>query len=294
MGGPAVAGGKCKMSDESMMTRLRRRLHGNGRPRLKARQEQERPAPVFKSPREIQIMREAGRIVARVHEEFREAIRPGISTLDLDELAAATIHGHRAKSSFLGYRGYPANICTSINEELVHGIPSRERVLQEGDIISIDVGVFYRGFVGDSGWTYPVGAIEPGAERLLRVTEGSLNAGIKAIRSGGRVLDISAAVQNSVEPSGFHVVREYTGHGVGRAMHEGPQVLNYVSDDTDGRVVLRPGLVIAIEPMVQMGTWRTETLKDKWTVISEDHSLSAHFEHTVAVTNRGPEILTRP
>ena len=281
------------MNDESMMTRLRRRLNRNGRPRLKARQEQERPAPIFKSLREIQIMREAGRIVARVHQEFREAIKPGVNTWDLDVLAAATIHSHSAKSSFLGYRGYPANICTSINEELVHGIPSRERVLQEGDIISIDVGVFYRGFVGDSGWTYPVGAIDPGAERLLQVTEESLDAGIGAIRSGGRVLDISAAVQNSVEPSGFHVVREYTGHGVGRAMHEGPQVLNYVSDDTDGRVVLRPGLVIAIEPMVQMGTWRTETLKDKWTVISEDHSLSAHFEHTVAVTNRGPEILTR-
>ncbi len=281
------------MNDKSMMTRLRRKLHRNGRQRIKARQAQERPAPVFKSPREIQIMREAGRIVARVHQAFREAIRPGISTWDLDELAATTIHSHNAKSSFLGYRGYPANICTSINEELVHGIPSRERVLQEGDIISIDVGVFYRGFVGDSGWTYPVGAIEPAAERLLQVTEDSLNAGIEAIRSGGRVLDISAAVQNSVEPSGFHIVREYTGHGVGRAMHEGPQVLNYVSDDTDGRVVLRPGLVIAIEPMVQMGTWRTETLEDKWTVISEDQSLSAHFEHTVAVTNRGPEILTR-
>ncbi len=238
-------------------------------------------------------MREAGRIVARVHQAFREAVRPGVSTWELDELASSIIHSHNAKSSFLGYRGYPANICTSINEELVHGIPDRARVLREGDIVSIDVGVFYRGFVGDSGWTYPVGAIEPAAERLLQVTEESLYAGIEATRAGNRVLDISAAVQGSVEPSGFHVVREYTGHGVGRAMHEGPQVLNYVSDDSDGRVGLRPGLVIAIEPMVQMGTWRTETLRDKWTVISEDHSLSAHFEHTVAVTNRGPEILTR-
>ena len=281
------------MNDESMMTRLRRRLHRNGQRRLRGRQEQERPAPVYKSPREIQIMREAGRIVARVHQAFREAVRPGVSTWELDELASSIIHSHNAKSSFLGYRGYPANICTSINEELVHGIPDRARVLREGDIVSIDVGVFYRGFVGDSGWTYPVGAIEPAAERLLQVTEESLYAGIEATRAGNRVLDISAAVQGSVEPSGFHVVREYTGHGVGRAMHEGPQVLNYVSDDTDGRVGLRPGLVIAIEPMVQIGTWRTETLSDKWTVISEDHSLSAHFEHTVAVTNRGPEILTR-
>jgi methionyl aminopeptidase len=288
------AGGyKCKMNNESMMTRFRHRLRRKGQGRLKARQERERPAPIHKSPREIQIMREAGRIVARVHQAFWQAIRPGISTWELDELAAEIIHSNNAKSSFLGYRGYPANICTSINEELVHGIPNQTRVLQEGDIISIDVGVFYRGFVGDSGWTYAVGDIDPAAERLMRVTEESLSAGIEAIRSGNCVLDISAAVQNSVEPSGFHVVREYTGHGVGRSMHEGPQVLNYVSDDTDGKVALSPGLVIAIEPMVQMGTWRTETLKDKWTVISEDHSLSAHFEHTVAVTNKGPEILTR-
>jgi methionyl aminopeptidase len=281
-----------QMNDEGMMTKFRRRLRRDGRRRLKARQERERPAPIHKTPREIQIMREAGRIVARVHQAFREAIRPGISTWDLDQLAVEIIHSHNAKSSFLGYRGFPANICTSINEELVHGIPNRARVLQDGDIISIDVGVFHRGFVGDSGWTYPVGTIDPVAERLLRVTEESLVTGIEAIRSGNRVLDISAAVQSRVEPSGYHVVREYTGHGVGRAMHEGPQVLNYVSDDVDGKIELCPGLVVAIEPMVQIGTWRTETLKDKWTVISEDHSLSAHFEHTVAVTNRGPEILT--
>ena len=280
-------------ADESMMTKFRRRLRRNGRTRPGARQDRERPAPVFKNPREIQIMREAGRIVARVHQAFRQAIEPGISTWDLDRLAVEIIHSHNAKSSFLGYRGYPANICTSINEELVHGIPNRQRVLLDGDIISIDVGVFHRGFVGDSGWTYAVGTIDPEAERLLRVTEESLAAAIEATRSGNRVLDISAAVQKSVEPSGFHVVREYTGHGVGRAMHEGPQVLNYVSDDVDGKVELRSGLVVAIEPMVQIGTWRTETLKDKWTVISKDHSLSAHFEHTVAVTNRGPEILTR-
>ncbi len=281
-----------QMADKSMMMKFRRRLRRNGRRPLSAKQERERPAPVFKNPREIQIMREAGRIVARVHQAFREAIEPGISTWDLDRLAVEIIQSHNAKSSFLGYRGFPANICTSINEELVHGIPNRARVLLDGDIISIDVGVYHRGFVGDSGWTYAVGAIDPEAERLLRVTEESLAAAIEATRSGNRVLDISAAVQKSVEPSGFHVVREYTGHGVGRAMHEGPQVLNYVSDDVDGKVELRSGLVVAIEPMVQIGTWRTETLKDKWTVVSKDHSLSAHFEHTVAVTNRGPEILT--
>lgn len=282
-----------RMAGESMMTKFRRRLRRSGPRRPRARQERERSAPVFKNPREIQIMREAGRIVARVHQAFREAIEPGITTWDLDQLAVEIIHSHNAKSSFLGYRGFPANICTSINEELVHGIPNRGRMLLDGDIISIDVGVFHRGFVGDSGWTYAVGTIDPEAERLLRVTEESLAAGIEATRSGNRVLDISAAVQKSVEPSGFHVVREYTGHGVGRAMHEGPQVLNYVSDDVDGKVELKSGLVVAIEPMVQIGTWRTETLKDKWTVISKDRSLSAHFEHTVAVTNRGPEILTR-
>ena len=279
------------MNGENMMTKFRHRLLRKGRRRIKARQE--RPAPIHKSPREIQIMREAGRIVARVHQAFREAIRPGISTWDLDQLAVEIIHGHNATSSFLGYRGFPANICTSINEELVHGIPNRARVLQDGDIVSIDVGVFHRGFVGDSGWTYPVGAIDPVAEQLLQVTEESLFAGIEAASSGNQVIDISEAVQERVEQSGFHVVREYTGHGVGREMHEGPQVLNYVSSDVDGKIALSPGLVLAIEPMVQIGTWRTETLKDKWTVISKDHSLSAHFEHTVAVTNKGPEILTR-
>jgi methionyl aminopeptidase len=279
------------MNGENMMTKFRHRLLRKGRRRIKATQE--RPAPIHKSPREIQIMREAGRIVARVHQAFREAIRPGISTWDLDQLAVEIIHGHNATSSFLGYRGFPANICTSINEELVHGIPNRARVLQDGDIVSIDVGVFHRGFVGDSGWTYPVGAIDPVAEQLLQVTEESLFAGIEAASSGNQVIDISEAVQERVEQSGFHVVREYTGHGVGREMHEGPQVLNYVSSDVDGKIALSPGLVLAIEPMVQIGTWRTETLEDKWTVISEDHSLSAHFEHTVAVTNKGPEILTR-
>jgi len=237
-------------------------------------------------------MREAGRIVAKVHQAFRNVIRPGISTWDLDRLAEEIIHKYNATSSFLGYRGFPANICTCINEELVHGIPKRSRVLRNGDIISIDVGVMYRGFVGDSGWTYPVGNISPAVEHLLQVTEESLYAGIKATRSGSRVRDISAAVQNHVEANGLHIVREYTGHGVGRAMHEAPQILNYVSGDLDGTVELHSGLVVAIEPMVQVGTWRTKTLKDKWTVISKDRSLNAHFEHTVAVTNKGPEILT--
>ncbi len=256
--------------------------------------QQKRPDPVLKSPREIQIMREAGRIVARVHAALREAIRPGVSTLDLDRLAVDVMSRYNATSCFLGYRGFPANICASINNELVHGIPNRDRVLKEGDIISIDVGVRYRGFIGDSAWTYAVGAISAETQRLMQVTEASLYEGIAQSKAGNRVIDISRAVQRYVESHGMSVVREYTGHGVGRQMHEAPQVLNYVSDDSDGRMLLRPGLVVAIEPMVQAGTWQTRTLKDNWTVVSKDGSMAAHFEHTVAITNSGPEILTLP
>ncbi|MFN3334546.1 MAG: type I methionyl aminopeptidase [Caldilinea sp.] len=254
----------------------------------------QRPEPQLKSPREIQIMREAGRIVARVHAALREAIRPGVSTWELDQLAVETMNRYNATSCFLGYRGFPANICASINEELVHGIPKKDRILKEGDIISIDVGVRYRGFIGDSAWTYAVGAISPAAQELMRVTEESLYQGIAQAQAGRRVVDVSRAVQRYVESHRMNVVREYTGHGVGRQMHEAPQVLNYESDDPDGQTILRPGLVVAIEPMVQIGTWQTRTLKDKWTVISKDRSLTAHFEHTVAITNNGPEILTLP
>lgn len=252
------------------------------------------PEPVLKSAREIQIMREAGRIVARIHATLREAIRPGISTWELDEIAAETLAKYNATSCFLGYRGYPAHICTSINEELVHGIPSKERTLAEGDLISIDVGVRYRGFIGDSAWSYAVGDISDEARRLMKVTEASLFAGIEQAVVGNRVVDISRAVQQTVESQGLFIVREYTGHGVGRQMHEPPQVLNYDGGDPDGQLLLRPGLVIAIEPMVQLGTWQTKLLKDNWTVISKDRSLAAHFEHSVAITNNGPEILTRP
>jgi methionyl aminopeptidase len=262
-------------------------------PASQARQER-RAEPVLKSPREIQIMREAGRIVARVHAALREAIRPGVSTWDLDQVAVDTMGRYNATSCFLGYRGFPANICASINQELVHGIPKRDRILKNGDIISVDIGVRYRGFIGDSAWTYAVGDISDEARAVMRVTEESLYQGIAKAVSGSRVIDISRAVQQYVEAAGMYVVREYTGHGVGRQMHEAPQVLNYASEDPDGTVVLRPGLVLAIEPMVQRGTWQTRTLKDNWTVISKDGSLTAHFEHTVAITNNGPEILTLP
>ncbi len=239
-------------------------------------------------------MREAGRIVARVHAALKEAIKPGVSTWDLDQVAVDVLQRYNASAVFLGYRGYPAHICASINEELVHGIPKKDRILQAGDIISVDVGSLYRGFVGDSAWTYAVSDISPAAADLLKVTEESLYAGIKQAVVGNRVADISRAVQRHVESHNLHIVREYTGHGVGRQMHEAPQVLNYVAGDADGNIVLTPGMVLAIEPMVQIGTWETQTLRDQWTVISKDRSLAAHFEHTVAVTNSGPEILTLP
>ena len=273
-----------------------RNMFQRGQQRFLRRQlaPQARNQPVLKSPREIQIMREAGRIVARAHVAMREAVQPGVSTWELDQIALEVMQKYNAVSSFLNYRGYPAHICASVNEELVHGIPSKERVLRSGDIISIDIGVRYRGFIGDSAWSYAVGEIDEKAAKLMRVTEESLYAGIKQMVVGNRIVDASRAVQQVVEAAGLHVVREYTGHGVGRQMHEPPQVLNYVGNDPDGNLVLEPGLVVAIEPMVQIGTWQTRTLPDEWTVISKDHSLAAHFEHTVAVTHNGPEILTLP
>ena len=278
-----------------MSSNIERLLGGRNRRTLRRSADRpERLEPILKSPREIQIMREAGRIVARVHAALREAIRPGVSTWELDQVASETLQKYNAVSAFLGYRGYPANICASINDELVHGIPNKERILRAGDIISIDVGSSYRGFIGDSAWTYAVGEISEAAAQLMRITEASLMAGIAQAIAGHKVMEISRAVQHVVEDGGLYVVREYTGHGVGRQMHEPPQVLNYVAGDADGNLVLQPGVVIAIEPMVQQGTWLTRTLKDGWTVVSKDGSLAAHFEHTVAVTHNGPEILTLP
>ncbi|RLT43667.1 MAG: type I methionyl aminopeptidase [Chloroflexi bacterium] len=273
------------------MTKLRRQLLRRN-VRHQTNGTQSRAEPVFKDPREIQIMREAGRIVARVHVAMKEAIKPGVSTLELDQIALEILRKHNATSSFYGYNGFPANICASINDELVHGIPSAKRILKEGDIISIDIGSYYRGFVGDSGWTYSVGKVSEDALRVMAVTEASLWAGIAQAVPGNQVRDISRAIQQYVESQHMYIVKEYTGHGIGKAMHEAPQVLNYVSGDGDSSLVLRPGLVLAIEPMVQLGTEKTRTLRDKWTVVSKDHCLSAHFEHTVAITNQGPEILT--
>ncbi len=256
-------------------------------------QRKQKRVVTIKSPRELALMREAGRIVARVHAALREAIRPGVTTAELDALAESIIREHGAVPSFKGYRGFPATICASINAELVHGIPSPSRVLREGDIISVDVGAIYKGYHGDSAWTYPVGEISEEAQRLLDVTREALFAGIAQVRPGNRLQDYSRAVQEYVESRGFYVVRLYTGHGIGRQMHEPPEILNYVNPQhPDSRRRFVPGMTVALEPMVQVGTWDTITLNDGWTVVSLDGSLSAHFEHTVAVTENGAEILT--
>lgn len=272
------------------------KIHGRKllRRRRKSSTQQRPAAPILKTPQEIRIMREAGRIVARVHQELRRAIEPGVSTWDLDQIALKILTKNGATSCFLGYKGYPAHICTSVNDELVHGIPNKERILQEGDIISIDVGARYRGFIGDSAWSYAVGSISDDASLLMKITEQSLHDGIQMAQVGNHISDISKAVQQKVEQYDLHIVREYTGHGVGKEMHEPPQVLNYVSDDADGTLTIVPGLVIAIEPMVQQKTWKTQTLRDNWTVNNQSQALAAHFEHTVAITNQGPEILTLP
>lgn len=245
---------------------------------------------VLHDAREIAQMREAGRVVAKVHEAMRKHVRPGISTAELNDIAEDIIRSHGAIPTFLGYHGYPASICTSLNDEIVHGIPSRQVILHSGDIISIDVGATLAGWVGDSAWTYAVGEISDQAQRLLEVTEGALWAGIEMAVAGNRLGDISAAVQHYVESRGFSIVREYTGHGVGRTMHEPPQVLNYGDAGTGMR--LRPGLTIALEPMVNAGGWLTKTDPDGWTVRSADGSLSSHFEHSIAISTQQAIILT--
>lgn len=247
---------------------------------------------VLKSPAEIELMRKAGHINALALEEVRKHIRPGVTTAELDKLAEEVIRDHGAEPAFLNYPGpypYPATINASINEELVHGLPS-ERDLREGDIFSVDCGTIYEGFVGDSAFTVGVGEISAEAQKLIDVTEEALRIGIDKMRPGNHVGDVSAAIQAHVENHGYHVPREYSGHGVGRLMHEGPQVPNY---GLPGRgMVLRSGVTIALEPMVLVGTPRTRVLADQWTVASADGSLTAHFEHSTAVTEGAPLILT--
>lgn len=244
---------------------------------------------ITKSKEELKLMREAGRIVALVHQELKKVIQPGITTKELDALADKVIRAHGATPSFKGYGGFPGSICTSVNEELVHGIPS-DRKLEEGDIISIDVGANYKGYHGDSAWTYPVGKISEEDQRLLSVTEESLYRGLAEAKPGARLSNISHAIQSYVEAAGFSIVREYVGHGVGTRLHEDPQVPNFGPPNRGPR--LKPGMVLAIEPMVNAGSRHVYTLDDQWTVVTLDKQNCAHFEHTIAITETGYEILT--
>lgn len=234
-------------------------------------------------------MAAAGEIVAEVLEELREAVRPGVTTASLDRIAERRIRSRGGEPAFLGYHNFPASICSSVNEEVVHGIPGLRR-LQEGDIISIDVGVLLKGYYGDAAATFPVGRVSPEAEKLITVTRLSLQQAIEAMNRGGRLSDLSHAVQSYVEMESFSVVRSYVGHGIGKQMHEEPQVPNF---GLPGRgPVLRAGLVLAIEPMVNAGSWEVRVLEDQWTVVTADGRLSAHFEHTVALGENGPQVLT--
>ena len=249
---------------------------------------------VIKNKQEIALLREAGRVNAAALAAVRELIRPGITTADLDAAALEVIRAAGGIPTFLNYPGpypYPATLCISINEELVHGIPGK-RKLKNGDIVSVDCGTTLNGFVGDSAFSVGVGEISPEAQRLLDVTEKALAEGIQKMRAGNHTGDVSAAIQKYVESHGLYVTREYTGHGVGRQMHEGPQVPNYGRPGQGA--LLRPGMTIALEPMVLVGTHRTRVLPDQWTVVSADGSLTAHFEHSVAITEEGPVILTLP
>lgn len=246
---------------------------------------------ICKSEAELRLMREAGRIVADTHRLMKQAVEPGITTGELDAIAEAYIRSQGAIPSFKGYGQFPASICASVNEELVHGIPG-PRKLNNGDIISIDIGAQFEGYHGDSAWTYGVGAISEENHRLLEVTEQSLFAGLELIKPDVRLYTISNAIQKVIEAAGFSVVREYVGHGIGADLHEEPQIPNYGIPDRGPR--LKPGMVLAIEPMVNIGERYVRTLEDKWTVVTQDRSWCAHFEHTVAVTSDGYEILTLP
>ncbi|MGH2710809.1 MAG: type I methionyl aminopeptidase [Actinomycetota bacterium] len=245
---------------------------------------------ILKSPAEIEKMRRAGRIVAATRHKVVDAVRPGVTTDDLDKVAEKYIAEQGATSNFKGYRGFPKTICASINEQVVHGIPGK-RVIKEGDLVSLDFGAIWEGYHGDSAITVFCGEPPSGeAEKLVRITEEALQAGISQIKDGHRLSDIGHAVQQVVEGAGLSVVREYVGHGIGQSMHEDPQIPNY---GEPGRgPALKPGMVLAVEPMVNMGGWETRVLDDDWTVVTADGSLSAHFEHTIALTEDGPEVLT--
>jgi methionyl aminopeptidase len=248
-------------------------------------------AILIKSEAEIEKMRISGIALRKVHDAVKSAVRVGATTMDLERAAAAKVEELGVKAAFLGYHGYPAVLCTSVNNEVIHGIPNDKRVLQEGDVVSVDCGVIVDGYYSDAAVTHPVGKISASAEKLLRVTEASLYAAIDKALVGGRLFDISNAVQTICEAEGYGVVREFVGHGIGKSMHEDPQVPNYGDAGKGPR--LKAGMVLAIEPMINVGSAEVKVLEDGWTAITVDGSISAHFEHTVAITKDGPVILTR-
>jgi methionyl aminopeptidase len=245
----------------------------------------------LKTSREINTMRSASRIVAEILVELKEVVREGMTTAEIDRMASEMTLKRKAKPAFKGYRGFPASICISINDEVVHGIPSPKRTIKTGDIVGLDFGAIYDGYYGDSAVTVPIGPVSPAVENLLRVTEQSLYKAIEAAQPGASLSDVSSAVQRLAEAHGFGIVREFCGHGIGRSLHEDPPVLNYVQNGKGPK--LKPGLVIAIEPMINLGTEKVRVLEDGWTVVTLDGKPSAHFEHTIAITESGPEILTR-
>lgn len=244
----------------------------------------------IKSKREIDLMREAGRIVALAHAEVKKNIRPGISTLELDRIAEDVIRKNGAIPSFKNYEGFPASICASINEVVVHGIPKDKAILKDGDIISVDIGAIYKGYHGDSAWTYAVGKVKPEVLKLMEVTEQALFKGLEQVKPGNHLSDIGHAISSYVQPYGYGVVEEFTGHGVGRQMHEEPAVPNFGKEGKGP--ILKVGMTLAIEPMINLGTKRVRILSDGWTTVTADRKPSAHFEHSVAITEDGYVILT--
>jgi methionyl aminopeptidase len=245
----------------------------------------------LKSPREIETMKGASRIVAEILQELKGNIREGATTADMDRMAEELTLKKKAKPAFKGYRGFPASLCISVNDEVVHGIPSAKRVLKSGDVVGLDFGVIYEGYYGDSAMTVPIGTISPEVAKLVKVTEECLYMAIEKAVPGNHIADISAAVQIHAEANKFGIVRDFCGHGIGRSLHEDPPVLNYVQNGKGPKI--KAGLVLAIEPMINMGTDKVKVLDDGWTVITADGKPSAHFEHTIAVTPDGPVILTR-
>ncbi|HIT44276.1 TPA: type I methionyl aminopeptidase [Candidatus Avacholeplasma faecigallinarum] len=245
---------------------------------------------IIKSEREIALLKEAGRIVALCHEQMKKSVRPGISTLELSHICERIIRENNATPSFKGYGGFPEAICASVNEVVVHGIPSKKQILKEGDIVALDIGACYKGYHGDSAWSYAVGSISHKDQLLMQVTHDALFAGLSKVREGAHLGDVSAAIGEYIKPYGFGIVEQFTGHGVGHDLHEDPAIFNFGTPGTGP--ILKEGMVLAIEPMVNAGTKNVRILSDQWTTVTKDNSKSAHFEHTIVVRKDGYEILT--